>query len=153
TILSQSDPRRTDPGGESEEAYIERLAARLEKDVPASRLPADLAPWDFAGWAQAGYRTTKASLYPASLQRGVEPSADYKRAARAIAEPAMVLAGLRLAVFLNQALAAPALVAAPSIAGGGEEKALAGQFFDANLHADTDWLAAHVAEDAAIIDG
>jgi S1/P1 nuclease len=87
--------------GESEHAYVERLAAQFAAQHPPSAFSGRLQPGDVKAWSLEGFVTTKATIYPATLQRGQLPDEQYRTATLAHARQAIALAGYRLADLLN----------------------------------------------------
>jgi hypothetical protein len=90
--------------GQSQEAYVGRVAHLLEARTPRRSRLRDLQPDRFEDWARRGYETCRRSVYPASLRPGVAPPADYADSAVRIAAPAVALAGYRLAEMLDRLL-------------------------------------------------
>jgi hypothetical protein len=105
SILTICHPRRA---AETEAAYVGRLAALLTARHPASAVAARLDLTHFEAWANDGYDTVKTRVYDPRLVRGEEPPAAYRKLAAAIAEPAIALAGYRLAALLDALLVPPA---------------------------------------------
>jgi hypothetical protein len=93
-ILNRARPRGA---SEADAAYIDRLAADIAARFPRAGLEERLLPGQFEAWARAGYDTVKARTYPSSLKREKTPDAAYRQTALSIAEPAIALAGYRLA--------------------------------------------------------
>jgi hypothetical protein len=102
SILTICHPRRPD---ESEAAYTGRLAAALTAAHPVAGMAARLDLPHFEAWANDGYDTVKTRVYAAELVRGQEPPTAYRDLAAGIAEPAIALAGYRLAALLDHLLA------------------------------------------------
>ena len=88
--------------GEADVAYYDRLAATIMKANPKDKFKDRMKAGDFEVWAMEGFKTTKASLYPPTLKRDQTPDADYQKMADSIAEPAVALAGYRLAEMLDR---------------------------------------------------
>jgi hypothetical protein len=105
SILTLCHPRRP---GETGAAYVGRLAAAVTAVHPAAVLAPRLDLSHFEAWANDGYDLVKTRVYAAGLKRGEEPSAAYRDLAAGIAEPAIALAGYRLAALLDHLLAAAA---------------------------------------------
>jgi hypothetical protein len=99
--FSRAHERNT---GESEEAYIARLAKLVTDANPFAGMSKNLKPDQFDAWAREGFEITKRDLYPPSLIRGQPPAPAYEQRTREIAEPAIAKAGYRLADLLNRAL-------------------------------------------------
>jgi len=97
-IIDRVYPRNA---GEENGAYYDRLAVTIGKDFPKDKFAGKLKSGDYEGWAAEGFNTTKNHLYPASLKRNEQPDADYQKMAGQIAEPAVALAGYRLADMLE----------------------------------------------------
>lgn len=100
SILVRRHPRE----GMDEARYVERWASKIERRQPRGRFAGRLEPGRYEAWAREGFATTKRVVYPRTLQRGVEPSGSYQRKAYRTAEPALALAGYRLAEVLNRRL-------------------------------------------------
>lgn len=98
-IVSSSMPRQE---GESEMAYLDRLATRITGTHPRSQVSARLLPGNYEAWAREGFETTKRAVYPQSLRRDERPSDSYRAMAFATSEEAIAIAGYRLADLLNQ---------------------------------------------------
>jgi hypothetical protein len=98
-ILSLSFPSNEN---ESEDAYIGRLAKSIMKRHSKAKLAKKLKPGEFESWAKDGYNTTKTKVYPSSLRRNQAPSNSYRKNALKISEPAIALAGYRLAEMLDR---------------------------------------------------
>jgi hypothetical protein len=97
-ILGVGLPRRP---GEPTDAWIDRAAAELARRHPSSLGAAS----DFESWIDEGAAVARGTAYRHGLRRGRRPPQEYQRAAWAAAAPAMVRAGHRLAVLLDEALA------------------------------------------------
>lgn len=100
-LVDQTYPKER---GEGEDAYVGRIAAIIEKRQPYKKLKARIDLGNFEGWAKAGFITSKKTVYPKSLQRNQAPSQSYQKKAYKAAEPAIALAGYRLAKMLDQVL-------------------------------------------------
>ena len=97
-ILNDSIKRKKN---ETNTEYANRVAARIMKSYPASKLKTPMKQGDYAAWAQEGFVTAKTNVYPAWLKR-FQPAPDkYRKQADKIAEPAIALAGYRLAAMLD----------------------------------------------------
>lgn len=101
SAVSRAHGRRS---WESETVWVARLAAALIRDHPPRLFAGRLAPRAFETWAQDGYRVCTNLVYPETLRRGQRPPARYRWNVRRIAEPAMALAGYRLAALLEATL-------------------------------------------------
>jgi hypothetical protein len=99
SIVDRSVPRQD---GESQPAYVGRVAASLTRKHPRTEALARLRPGDFDAWAREGLDTAKMSVYPATLKRGELPGEEYRVQAFRIAEAAIALAGYRLGDLLNR---------------------------------------------------
>jgi hypothetical protein len=97
-ILSTTLPKQN---GETEDAYINRIAAIIIQRHPRATMEDRLLPGQFEEWARAGFATAKEVVYPRSLKRGQAPSQQYRKKAFETAEPAIALAGYRLAAMLD----------------------------------------------------
>jgi len=100
-ILTRTFRRRT---GETEQAFLQKIADFIVARHPKPSLEARIKPGEFETWAKEGHATTKASVYPRSLRRNQTPSQTYRQSASRIAEPAIALAGYRLAEMLDRTL-------------------------------------------------
>ncbi|HEX9668249.1 MAG TPA: S1/P1 nuclease [Thermoanaerobaculia bacterium] len=89
---------------ESETVWVARVATTLAGRNPPHLFAGRLAPRAFETWAQEGYRICTTLVYPETLRRGQRPPARYRWTVRRVAEPAMALAGYRLAALLEAAL-------------------------------------------------
>ena len=89
--------------GESEHAYVERIARTIMDHHPPARFAGELNPGQYEQWARAGFATSKAQVY--GTPPGQAPSEEYGRATYTTAERAAALAGYRLANLLNRILA------------------------------------------------
>lgn len=82
----------------------ERIAADFGNQYPKSALSGRLKTGNYEEWAREGFAKAKEVAYPPSLERGKEPSHDYRWQVYGTAKPAMALAGYRLAAMLNGVL-------------------------------------------------
>jgi hypothetical protein len=87
--------------GETPDAYASRIAVVLMAQNAMPEATA-LKLGQFQEWAKAGHETSKRVAYPQSLVRNQRPSEEYRRAVQRAAEPALALAGYRLAHTLNR---------------------------------------------------
>ena len=99
-ILNKSIPRGVN---ESDLTYANRIASMIMQRHPESTMKNRLKSGDFAEWAKEGLVSAKASAYPSWLRRFRAPSERYRKQAYAVAEPAIALAGYRLAALLDSA--------------------------------------------------
>jgi hypothetical protein len=90
--------------GKQPKDYIGWIAHDLEARHPWLSLRKSLLPGRYEDWVKKGYETCKSVVYPASLRPGEMPSASYSGLTARIAEPAVALAGYRLAAMLDRAL-------------------------------------------------
>lgn len=95
---------------ENEIDYIGRVAQQIEAKHPRESLQSGFRPGEFSVWVMEGFITSKTKLYPASLRPLEMPSQQYQDAAWQIAEPALALAGYRLAQTLDQLFSTIALL-------------------------------------------
>lgn len=98
-ILETVIPRRS---GEPTLAYVARVADRVAGDQPPAAFASRLAPGAYAQWAREGLATAQRQVY-AGVREGRRPDAAYQAAAFRAAEPAVALAGYRLADLLDRA--------------------------------------------------
>jgi ketosteroid isomerase-like protein len=140
SILTTARPR---PAAEADAAYVDRLATDLAHRFPKEGLAGRLQSGQFEAWAKAGYETTKARVYPSSLKRGKAPDAAYRKLALGIAEPAIALAGYRLADTLMQIFAA----AGPELTDDERQiSQLEREWIAALVTGNGEWLAQHLSE-------
>jgi hypothetical protein len=90
---------------ESEEAFINRTAQSILVHHPKAKMQSRLKPGEFEAWAREGDASAKSAVYPPWLRRYEMPPEKYRKQAYRIAEPALALAGYRLAEMLNRLLA------------------------------------------------
>ena len=88
---------------ESEDGRVERVARVVEQRHPRPAFADRLQPGRYEEWTREGFATSKAVVYK-GVQRGQTPSRQYREAAFAVAEPAVALAGYRLAELLERVL-------------------------------------------------
>lgn len=100
-ILRSTFVRRSD----SDTRFVERIAQYIEARFPQSALSRRMEPREFEVWAQEGLLASKTAVYPSDLSRNVAPSPCYRQRAFLVAEPALALAGYRLAEMLEEVLA------------------------------------------------
>ncbi len=97
-ILLKSIPRGTN---ETETAYANRVAAIIMQRYPEAKMKGRLKQGEYAEWAQEGLASAKAVVYPSWLKRFQMPPEKYRKQAFNTAEPAIALAGYRLADMLD----------------------------------------------------
>jgi hypothetical protein len=97
-ILNKSIPRLKN---ETDLAYADRIASMIMHRQPESTMRDRLKKGEFAEWAEEGLATAKTSAYPTWLIRFRPPSERYRKQTYRIAEPAIALAGYRLAALLD----------------------------------------------------
>ena len=100
-LLDQTYPKVR---GETEDATISRVAGTIAQQHPFKKMQKRLHPGDFEEWAKEGFQTSKKTAYPKSLKRNEAPSQSYAKKADKTAEPAIALAGYRLAKMLDKLL-------------------------------------------------
>ena len=92
--------------GETDEAYIERVAAAVMEAHPRTGFQAALEqPVDFTVWAREGLAVAQYAAYPAYLERDAPAPPRYLDDVYAAAAPRIALAGYRLAALLDELLA------------------------------------------------
>lgn len=89
--------------------YILRLAAAFEQHHPRAGMESALKDGDFAAWSDEGFKSAEDIAYPSSLtpksKTHPAPTEAYRKQVFAICEPAIALAGYRLADLLTKMLA------------------------------------------------
>ncbi|MCI0692107.1 S1/P1 nuclease [candidate division KSB1 bacterium] len=90
---------------ESDEAFINRIAQSIVVHHPQAKMQSRLKPGEFAAWAREGDASAKSAVYPSWLRRYEMPPEKYRKRAYRVAEPALALAGYRLAEMLNRLFA------------------------------------------------
>jgi hypothetical protein len=98
SILTNAIPKQA---GEADEAYVGRLAALLVSRNPYSARALRLDLGHYEAWCNDGYDLAKTVVYPPYLVREKLPPSYYQDLALGIAQPAMALAGYRLAALLD----------------------------------------------------
>lgn len=95
--------RTYDPTGTDDE-YIGHIAGIITSSHTKDALTPQLMPGAFMAWAEKGRETAKAFGYPQPplLRRNHTPSYKYRMSTYKAAEPAVALAGYRLADMLNK---------------------------------------------------
>ena len=88
--------------GRGNAELAEEIAAELTRQLPQEK--GSLKDRQYEAWARESLAKTKAVVYPPTLERGQEPSRDYRWRVYNTAKPAMTLAGYRLAAMLNGVL-------------------------------------------------
>jgi hypothetical protein len=88
-------------------AYADRLAQRVEQDVPVNAIAPALVSATFDVWGRESLDIAQREVYASTLHPGDAPSAVYAQNAAKIAERRVALAGYRLASLLNRVLATP----------------------------------------------
>ena len=88
---------------ESEEERVGRVARAVQQHYPRSTFADRLEPGRYEEWSREGFATSKSAVYK-GVERGKEPSRSYRTTAFEIAEPAVALAGYRLAELLERVL-------------------------------------------------
>jgi hypothetical protein len=88
--------------GESEAAYVSRIARTVQQRHPQTDFTSALAVRSYESWARDGLRIAENEVY--LTPAGAAPSAAYKRATYRTAELSVALAGYRLAALLNRTL-------------------------------------------------
>lgn len=101
-ILNKSIPRQMN---ETDIAYANRIASIIMHRHEEEKMKQRLKEGAYDEWAQEGLASAKASVYPSWLKRFRMPSERYRRQAYNIAEPAIALAGYRLAATLDKLFA------------------------------------------------
>jgi hypothetical protein len=86
-----------------DEALVERVTRIVERDHPEADFADRLKPGRYEDWVQEGLKTSQTAVYQ-GVERGKTPSRQYLQKAAGIAEPAVALAGYRLAEILDRAL-------------------------------------------------
>ena len=94
--LSERHPRES---GEGDDAYVARVAALV-----APRAPADTMGADVERWARGAFALAEHDVYCCGIVEGSAAPPEYLTHADAIAEPAIALAGVRLAALLERLL-------------------------------------------------
>lgn len=97
-ILLKSFPRGKD---EAETAYANRVASLIMQRHPEAKMKERLRRGEYAAWAQEGLTVARTTIYPSWLKRFQMPPEKYRRQAYNTAEPAIALAGYRLADMLD----------------------------------------------------
>jgi hypothetical protein len=92
------------PGERTYPDLIDGIAAGIMRRQPRSAFASRIEPGQVESWAHESFVTAKTRLYPASLHQGQPVPPGYVAMAKQIAEPAVALAGYRLADLLNRAL-------------------------------------------------
>jgi hypothetical protein len=90
---------------ESDETFINRIVQSIVVHHPQAKMQSRLKPGEFEAWAREGDASAKSAVYPSWLRRYEMPPEKYRKHAYRIAEPALALAGYRLAEMLNRLFA------------------------------------------------
>lgn len=90
---------------ETRMARVERVARLIQEHHPRSSFTT-LEPGQYEAWAAKGFATSKSFVYK-NVERGRTPGRSYRKAAFEVAEPAVALAGYRLAEMLDRTLGGP----------------------------------------------
>lgn len=90
---------------ESDGAYVNRIAQSISVRCPKAKMQSRLKLGEFEAWSKEGYASAKNAVYPSWLRRHETPSNKYRKDAYRVAEPALALAGYRLAEMLNRLFA------------------------------------------------
>ncbi len=98
-ILSRSFPRQMN---ESDITYANRIASVIMQRHTETAMRQRLKQGEYEAWAQEGLASAKTSIYPSWLKRFQTPSEKYRKQSYNIAEPAVALAGYRLAATLDR---------------------------------------------------
>ena len=98
-ILNKSITRR---GNENDLAYANRIATLIMQRHPQSRMRDRINDGQYVVWAVEGLTSAKTSVYPSWLNRFEKPSERYRKLAFSISEPAVAIAGYRLAATLDR---------------------------------------------------
>lgn len=98
-ILNKSITRR---GNENDLEYASRIATMIMQRHPQSKMRARLKEGQYVDWAVEGLTSAKTSVYPPWLNRFEKPSERYRKLAFSISEPAVAIAGYRLAATLDR---------------------------------------------------
>jgi len=97
-ILNKSIQR---VNNETDLAYANRIASMIMRRQPAARFKDQLNLGKYQEWCREGLAAAKTSVYPPWLKRFEPPSERYRRQVYSVAEPAIALAGYRLAATLD----------------------------------------------------
>ncbi len=102
-VLTARYPRRTE---ETDEAYVARVTASVVANVPRDSLAPRLAEPSFDLWAMESLQAAERQVYCCGVTRGAAAPESYLAHADAVSEPAIALAGHRLAALLERLLGA-----------------------------------------------
>ena len=97
-ILNKSFRRKLD---ETDVAFVNRIASTIMQRHAPATMTARLKKGEFGEWAKESLASAKASAYPPWLKRFRTPTERYRKQAYRVAEPAIALAGYRLAALLD----------------------------------------------------
>lgn len=91
---------------ESDAQRVERVAGLIQEHHPRSSFK-DLEAGQYEAWARKGFETSRSFVYQ-NVERGRTPGRPYRKAAfEEVVEPAVALAGYRLAELLDRILEGP----------------------------------------------
>jgi|RhiMethySRZTD1v2_1073278.scaffolds.fasta_scaffold116629_3 hypothetical protein len=94
--------------GQCVEEYIAELGTKMMKKHPFEQFASNLKLGDYKAWHNEGFALATTVVYTPDLRRFEMPSEKYQKAAFAIAERQIALAGYRLAETLNGIFGTPA---------------------------------------------
>jgi hypothetical protein len=97
-ILSARYPKEP---GESEEAYVARVSMEVAARTPREKVAERIAPGEFYDWARESLGAAEREVYCCGIAPGAPAPESYLQHADAVAEPAIALAGYRLADLLT----------------------------------------------------
>jgi hypothetical protein len=98
-VLSTRYPRFP---AEEDDAYVARVAGDVLRDAPPDFTAARIAAGDFTLWARQSLDAAEHEVYCCDVRPGVAASPAYLAHAAAVSEPAIALAGYRLAALLEE---------------------------------------------------
>jgi hypothetical protein len=87
--------------GESETAYVKRLADDISRRHPESEFSSSVNNMNFEVWSTESLEKAKRDVYPATLRRDRDPGTAYARNTVRVAEASIALAGYRLARYFR----------------------------------------------------
>lgn len=141
SILTKARPRGA---SESDAAYVDRLAADIARRFPKPD-EGTLMSAQYERWTRGSNQTVKTRVYPQSLKRKQPPSSSYRQMALGVSEPAIALAGYRLADTIERIFAN----AGPALSADEREVArLLREWVAAFITGNGAWLAANLAENS-----
>jgi hypothetical protein len=100
-VLTARYPREN---GESEDALVARVAAAVEARAPRETLAPRIAGTGFDRWARESLDLAEHDVYCCGVVAGAAAPPEYLAHADAVSEPAIALAGYRLAALLERLL-------------------------------------------------